>query len=484
MTEEWFTDPPETRRNMADDPHRPNYHFLPPRNWMNDPNGLFYWQGRYHLFYQFNPYRPVWGFIHWGHASSLDLIHWEDHPLALTPTDDTGDANGCWSGCVVEDHGAPTAIYTGFVDPEHTPVMLARAQDPDLLTWQKSPDNPILEAPPEGVNRTDFRDPYVWREDGTWKMVMGAGLERGEGAVLLYQSKDLLNWDDLGLLIADRTLDPVQMWECPNFFPLADKYVLLVSLFPGVLGVYFYVGEYDGRTFTPETEGFLTESPFFYATQVRQMKDDRTILFGWLLEGREDEALEKAGWAGVQSLPCELGLDEEGRLTSHPVQETQSLRGECYQISAVELSEGERRRLPVAGRHLEIQLSFELSDADCCLDLLAAPNGVEKTSLRLKPHERKLELDLRESSRSGKLKRPCLTVRLPDNKLEKLTLRVFLDASVIEVFVNDQIALTGRAYPEDDQANGLYLSSWGGRVKVEELKIWEMKSIWPTSGEI
>ena len=385
---------------------------------------------------------------------------------------------------MVANDGVPTAIYTGFVDPEYTPVMLARAQDQDLLVWQKSLDNPILQAPPEGVNRTDFRDPYVWRENGTWKMVVGAGLARGEGAVLLYESKDLLNWHQLGPLFAARTLDTIQMWECPNFFPLADKYVLLVSLFPGILGVYYYVGEYDRRTFTPEKEGFLTESSFFYAPQVRKLNDDRTVLFGWLLEGWEDEALEEAGWAGVQSLPRELGLDEELRLTSRPVEETQSLRGECTQISAMELAEGERRRLPVAGRHLELEMSLDPTGEALCLDLLAAPDGVEKTSLRLNPCEGKLELDLRESSRSVQVKRPCLTVKLPEKKAEMMTLRVFLDGSVIEVFVNDQIALTGRAYPEDDQANGLVLSSWGGRVKIQKLKIWKMKAIWPTSGEI
>ncbi len=483
MTEEWFQDPQATRRQLAGDPHRPLYHFLPPRNWMNDPNGLFYWQDRFHLFYQFNPYRPVWGFIHWGHASSPDLIHWEDHPLALQPTAEDGDANGCWSGCLVDDQGVPTAVYTGFVDPTQTPVILARAQDPGLLTWQKSPHNPLLEGPPEGVKQTDFRDPYVWCEDGVWKMILGAGLESGAGAVLLYHSHNLLDWDYQGPLFSARTRDAVQMWECPNFFPLGDRFVLLVSLFPGILGVYFYVGDYDGRSFRPQTEGFLTESPFFYAPQVRQLKDDRMIMFGWLLEGREDEALEDAGWAGVQSLPQELSLDEEGRLVSRPVLETHSLRGDGRQISILNLAAGEKRQLPVTGRHLEVALTVDISDAELCLDVLASPDGKEKTSLRLNSAGRQLEMDLRQSSCSEALKKPLLVTALPETQSETVSLRVFIDGSVIETWVDDRHALTGRAYPGDASADGLFIAASGAKLTVKDLKIWKMKAIWPQTNQ-
>ncbi len=450
---------------------------------MNDPNGLFYWQGRYHLFYQFNPYGPTWGFIHWGHASSPDLVHWEDHPIALQPTQGAGDANGCWSGCVVDDHGVPTAIYTGFVNPENTPVMLARAKDPGLLAWKKSVHNPIIPDQPEGVNNTDFRDPYVWREGDSWKMIIGAGLESGEGAVLLYHSEDLIDWNYLGPLFEGRTLASVQMWECPNFFPLDDQYVLLVSLFPGILGVYYYVGKYDGRSFTPHQEGFLTDSPFFYAPQVRRLKDDRTILFGWLLEGREEAAMQAAGWAGVQSLPQELSLDEKGRLTSRPIGEVKSLREDLFQMAELDLQEGERRKLPVSGRHLELVLSLGRSGAGLRLDLLTSSDGEESVSLYLKRNERRMELDLRESSHATQVRKPCLKVDLPEFSTEALNLRVFIDGSVIEVWLNDRIGLTGRAYPMAEHFGDLYLSSLGGGLKVRELKIWKMKAVWPAASE-
>ena len=479
MTAEWFEDPQATRRKMAGDPHRPAFHFLPPRNWMNDPNGLVYWQARYHLFYQFNPYHAQWGFIHWGHASSSDLVHWEDHPIALAPEQGTGDANGCWSGCVVIDQEVPTAVYTGFVDPQDTPILLARAQDPDLLTWKKCPHNPVITGAPAGVNRTDFRDPYVWHESEGWKMVVGAGMENGSSAVLLYRSEDLIDWEYLGPLFTGRSLAGVKMWECPNFFPLDDRYVLVVSLFPGILGVYYYVGDYDGRRFTPRQEGYLTESPFFYAPQVRCLDDDRTILFGWLLEGRDDATLEKAGWSGVQSLPHELRLDEDGRLASRPIAQVRALRrAERHQAELI-LEKGERYALPLQGRQLEIELTLEASSGGLAFDILAAPGGPERTTLRLMPGAGRLELDLSASSKSSDVKKPILTTELPASTFGTRTLRVFIDGSVVEAWVDERCALTGRAYPTDDMAAGLFLSSLGDTARIRDLRIWQLDAIWP-----
>ena len=140
---ETYTD---VRRAMAQDPHRPVTHFLPPANWMNDPNGLIRWAGRYHLFYQHNPNAPVWGHIHWGHAVSDDLMHWRDLPLALAPTPGSYDADGCWSGCTVDDGGTPTLVYTARRGRRES-ICLARG-GPDLVDWTKTPDNPVIPGPP------------------------------------------------------------------------------------------------------------------------------------------------------------------------------------------------------------------------------------------------------------------------------------------------------------------------------------------------
>src|SRR5689334_3008427 len=154
---------PETQIGPSRDPQRPGYHFLPPANWMNDPNGLIHWRGVYHLFYQYNPNGPFWGTIHWGHAVSTDLVHWEHLPIALSPTVESSDEDGCWSGCAVDDDGVPTLIYSGHRAGAQR-ACLATSSD-GLLTWQKHPGNPVIVEPPAGLHLVEFRDHCVWRED-------------------------------------------------------------------------------------------------------------------------------------------------------------------------------------------------------------------------------------------------------------------------------------------------------------------------------
>ena len=165
------------------DRHRPSYHFLPPANWMNDPNGFIQWGSTYHLFYQYNPAAAVHDSIHWGHAASEDLVHWRHLPIALTPTPGGPDADGCWSGSAVDDDGTPTIIYTG-ASGQHQRACLATGSD-DLVTWQKYPGNPIIPEPPSNLELVAYRDHCVWREADTWYQVMGAGIAGVGGAALL-----------------------------------------------------------------------------------------------------------------------------------------------------------------------------------------------------------------------------------------------------------------------------------------------------------
>ena len=480
--EEWFTAPAKTRRLLAGDFHRPVYHFLPPKNWMNDPNGLFFWQGKYHLFYQFNPYTPLWGFIHWGHATSPDMIHWQDHPIALFPDEGTGDAFGCWSGCIVDDHGIPSALYTGFVSPEETPVMLARAEDDLLDRWTKSPHNPVIGAPPEGVIQTDFRDPYVWREGTLWKMVMGAGMMNGNCSVLLYQSADLVKWEDCGVLF-EKQVDGIRMWECPNFFQLEDRYVLLVSLFPDAQGVYYYVGDYDGARFVPAAEGYFDAGPSLYAPHVRTFPDGRTILFAWLMEQRSDEALETAGWAGVQTIPRELSLGVDGKLVGTPIDVVRHLRRNHHPFSNLVLSEGEQWEVPARGRHLELKVAVAPLGGEVRLGVLYASDGEEVTWIGLDFDQNLLFMDTTQSSQSSEVKTGIQRVPLADGSPSEVRLRVFVDGSVIEAWTDDGAFLTGRAYPTCQDADGVVLSARGGEARVRSLEVWQMESIWPAAGE-
>ena len=247
--------------------HRPRYHFLPPSGWMNDPNGLIQWEGRYHLFYQ---YSPEFGDVpdshraatlkHWGHAVSDDLVHWEHWPVALTPTPGGPDKDGCYSGCAVDNNGVPTLVYTG-VFPQC--ACIATSTD-GLVTWTKHPANPVVAAPPDGLAVPGFRDHSVWRndepglhdpmeiggadlassEDDGWHQVIGSGVRGVGGTALHYTSPDLIRWRYRGQLFTGDAELTGAMWECPDFFPLDEQHVLMVSAHPGATAVVYWVGPY------------------------------------------------------------------------------------------------------------------------------------------------------------------------------------------------------------------------------------------------
>ena len=320
----------EQRKALANDPHRPQYHFLPPTNWMNDPHGLIQWQGQYHLFYQYNPERPYHDNIHWGHAVSNDLVHWQDLPPALVPNADEHDGDGCWSGCAINNNGVPTLFYTGVY-----PQVQNMATSADgLQTWQKYPGNPIIPQPPEEfITRCGehIRDPFIWQEEDAWYMLLGSKLEEVGGMILLYRSHNLIDWEYLHpLMVGDiHQKEPIwmgTMWECPNLLNFGEKRVLFLStqatptdhLYP----VYF-TGTYQNNHFTPEKQSILAHGGYFYAPQAMKDENGRFLLWGWIKEGRSQRVSEWAGWSGVQSLPLEMTLQADGALCLNPAAELQ-----------------------------------------------------------------------------------------------------------------------------------------------------------------
>lgn len=223
----------QARAAVEKDPNRPAYHFQAPAYWMNDPNGPIYYQGEYHLFYQHNPYGENWGHMHWGHAKSRDLVHWQHLPIALAPSEDQGEEH-CFSGSViVDENGIPRAFYTsiGPDTPAYDGAVQWMAYSGDgMQTWTKYPGNPVLTEDLHGdLKILDWRDPYVWREKNAWYVVLGGHPKDGRGAAFLYQSPNLVDWKFLNILYQSKPEDQEGNWECPNFFPLGDKRVLVYS---------------------------------------------------------------------------------------------------------------------------------------------------------------------------------------------------------------------------------------------------------------
>ena len=447
------------RKHLATDPHRPQYHFLPKANWMNDPNGPIFWKGYYHLFYQHNPGAAIWGDMHWGHGRSKDMVHWEHLPMALAPTPGGPDKEGCFSGSAFINDGAPTLVYTG-VSPE---VQCLATSDDRMITWKKWRTNPVMSSPPTGLQVTGFRDPSIWREADSWLMTVGSGFKGQGGAVLIYSSKDLTHWDYLHPLLAGPPFenhdagrsDPYDavaagdMWECPDFFPLGQKHGLLVSTQGRV---YYMTGHYSGRKFERETSGFVDGSDLYYAAKSFQDSQGRRILWGWIREARNEPAERRAGWAGVMSLPRVLSLDTDGMLRMEPLPELAMLRGRHHRMVATELSSF----VPVVevkGDSLEIHLEADAGGAkEVGITFRRSPDGAEETTLAYDAASGNVVLDARHSSLSPEANRDVYKAPLKLRTGELLRLTVFVNGSVVEVFANGRACLTGRLIPRGGTA--------------------------------
>lgn len=493
--------------DFSRDPHRPRYHFLPPERWMNDPNGIIHWRGRYHMFYQHNPHGAFWGSMHWGHAVSDDLVHWQHLPIALAPTPGSHDADGVFSGCAVDNNGVATLIYSGFLNHrlDFQFPCVATAADEDLIAWHKHPGNPVITKPPEGLDVWQFRDHAVWREDdGYWYQAIGAAIRDVGGAVLLYRSRDLLEWEFLHpLAVGDSSVqEPVwtaTMWECPLFVPLNGvqnsefltgnsklktqhlelaQHALLVSAWDhATLHTVAMTGEYRDQHFMAQhTYKFDYGDNYFYAPQSCVDAQGRTVLWGWLQEGRPDEATIAAGWAGVMSLPRILWARTDGRIGVEPAPELAMLRGEAHTL-------GERELLGDVPIHLasdtcELDLIIQpISVQRCGVVLRRSPDGSEETRVVYDREQGWISIDSTYSSHDPIVKRDVRGGPLVLAEGEPLHLRIFLDRSVIEVFANERACLSGRVYPTQAQADGLALFAEGA-ARLLLFQAWPMASIW------
>lgn len=429
--------------SMKTDLDRPTYHFMPQKNWMNDPKPFFS-KGEYHVFFQYNPDAPQWGLIRWGHAVSRDLAHWTQLPIALTPTPDSPDKDGCWTGCVVEKDGQYHILYTGV-----QPQVQCLATSRDLITWEKYKDNPVLAKAPEGFGDC-WRDPCAWKESDAWYMLIGS--QHGDtGAALLYRSSDLIHWEYLHPLYSgDKTVDGT-MFECPDFFALDDKHVLITSC--GT--TFWHTGSYADHRFTMEKQG-VTDGGNFYAAKTLRDDKGRRILFGWVTENRPQEECNASGWASLLSLPRVLGIRKDGTLSTSPAPELRALRVTRHTASvstdSIKMLDG------LQGNAVEIIARFKPGQAKRVgLILRSTPDQSECTSLFV-------DLEKKLLVAGGGLGDPSIRrvqTAFEVKPGEEITLHVFLDHSVIEIFANDRACLTARTYTTNPDANRIGILSLG-----------------------
>jgi beta-fructofuranosidase len=481
-------------RAMADR-HRPGFHFVSPAGWLNDPNGVGQWNGRYQLFYQYNPDAAVHADIHWGHATSTDLVHWTDEPIALTPSAGP-DADGCWSGVLVDDHGTPTLVYSGHRDGVGQRACLARGEA-DLRHWRKDPANPVIADLPEDLDVVEFRDHCVWRSGDEWLQLVGSGITGQGGTALLYRSQDLRSWQYVGPLLVgdaqDRDVWTGSVWECVDLFRLGDPDgpgpdVLLLSVWDADVthhGVY-QTGHFDGRRFHLVQKHHLDFGlNYFYAAQSFLDERGRRILFGWAQEGRPIAAQVEAGWSGVMSLPRQATMTPDGQLLQQPVDEVTQLRGAHHQLPPTTLQPGQTRWLPgIASDQLDLELTVDLPPgAGLDLAVFATPDRAEQTVIRVHADaagSTTLTLDRSASSLDDTVDVRPLSGAVPLGPGRELTLRVLLDHSIVEIFANGR-PLTARVYPTRPDARNLHLTAHDLTATLRSFHAWQLDGIWSGS---
>ena len=443
----------EAAKRISEDA-RPCFHLTPYTGWMNDPNGFSYYKGEYHLFYQYNPYDTVWDTMHWGHAVSSDLLRWRYLPTALAPNE-WYDSDGCWSGSAVEmPDGQQLLMYTGIRREGGEARENLQVQCLALgngVEYKKYEQNPVLTAAdlPEGMSRYDFRDPSIWQEpDGTYRVVIGTCDSERHGNLLLYSSEDGFHWKYESILAKnDGSLG--LMWECPDFFMLDGKAVLLVSpqdMLPQDFeyhngnGTVAFIGHLDetGKTFVPEKDHAIDYGIDFYAPTTILAPDGRRIMIGWM---QNWDACQNAGrkdlcWYGQMSLPREITI-ENGRLYQRPIRELEDHRSNRIAYENV-LVEGERRLDGVEGRMVDMEITIRpVKNAPIYhkFEIRFMENEQFFTKLSYRPHESILRIDRKFSgSRRAYIhQRRC---QVPDRNGE-LKLRLILDRYSMEAFLND-----------------------------------------------
>lgn len=428
----------------------PIFHLAPPAGWMNDPNGLIYFNGRYHAFFQHHPASAYQGPMHWGHATSTDMLHWQHEPIALAPGDKY-DRDGCFSGSAVDDDGVLSLIYTGHIclDDRGNDSIIREVQclatSHDGIHFEKQG---CVLTPPEGIMH--FRDPKVWHEDGSWWMVIGAQDASDNGQVLLYRGTSLRDWH-LEHVLAHSAAGKSYMWECPDFFRCGNFHWLMFSpqgmppsgyRFRNLFQSGVLAGSWKPGSVFALKGGFeeLDYGHDFYAPQSMLAEDGRRIIMAWMNMWDSPVPTRSEAWAGCLTLPREV-FERDGRLCQRPVREVESLRKKCQPLSPVRLQ----------GLQL---LTENVQAAELLVTWHTVDSHAEHYGVRLGDG-----LRLYVDNQAGRLVLwryypeegldGYRSVELPDT--EYLTLRIFLDRSSVEVFVNDgEATLSSRIYPQAD----------------------------------
>ena len=426
---------------------RPVFHLSSKVGWMNDPNGFSEYNGEIHLFYQHFPYKSIWGPMHWAHAVSKDFVTWEYKKEALAP-DTKADIGGCFSGSATTlDDGTHLLMYTGVVpteDKEKT-IQTQCLAFGDGETYTKYENNPVLDQKdlPAGLSQYDFRDPKINKEeDGTYTCVVGGCTEDRDGRILYFKSKDGIHWEFSSILVENNHRFG-DMWECPDFFELDGKHVLLTSPmnmtkddeYSDGHGTLCLIGTFDKEKnkLIEEQNQAIDYGVDFYATQTLKVADGRRIMVAWMQSWHSlYEDRESFDWYGQMTLPRELSI-KDNRLYQVPVREIDNYHHDEVKIDDA-LIQNEIEFKGVEGRNIDLTIDLDTSECSSFLIKLAKKNDAYLSLLYDKTAN---EITCDRSKTQGRVTSIDVRSFKVRNKSDKLKMRILLDKYSLELFVND-----------------------------------------------
>ena len=502
-----------SRKAKEGDPHRPVYHYVNPENTLNDPNGLCFWQERWHLFYQ--AYPPEDPRQHWGHAVSEDLIHWRDLPYAIYPDPE----ECCFSGATLVEDDRVIAMYHGT----QVGNMVAVSSDPLLLNWEKVTGQPVIPTPEQTGSPQPYTvfDPCIWKRDGVYYSLSAGTVPDGPGgkrvaADFVFRSKDLLVWEYLHPLTEDDRFTLVgDDGACPYFWPIGDRHMLL--FFSHMSGGQYLLGDYDVERdkLIVTSHGLFNFGPST-PSGVHAPSATPDGQGGIIVIFNMNPGLPTEGWDQIMTLPRRLTLarDDEVRITL--AGDVESLRYEHRRVEATTLPANEEVVLDgIEGNALELMVELDPKGTSMVeLNVLRSPNREEYTRIaffkdrgfriqRTSPqpgallHRGEPAVCPRSQPRTAELRESLLTLdtsyastlpgalsRAPETAPvrlepdEPLQLRVFIDRSVVEVFANGKQCVAARVYPGRRDSTGVSLRAQGSAAELRSLDAWKMRNIY------
>jgi len=494
----------ESREKLSSDPYRPIYHFVNPEGRLNDPNGLSFWNGNWHLFYQ--AYPPEDPRQHWGHAISKDLVHWRDLPLAIYPNPE----RAVYSGSTLVEEDRVIAMYHGT----EVGNMVAVSDDPLLLNWEKITGEAVIPiSDPSGFQLPYVvYDPNIWKKDGVYYSISGGRANKGpDGKPVaegyLFRSEDLENWQYMHSFVENDHFTQIgDDYACPYFWPIGDNGKYIMPFYSHMSGGQYILGEYDKQRnkFIATDHGKFNHGPStpsgVHAPSATPDGNGGVITIFNMNSGFPTE-----GWDQIMTLPQRLTLSESEELRIEPAGDIESLRYNHQQVDPIILPANEEIVLEsINGNAMEIMVEIDPKEAQMVeLNVLRSPEKEEFTKISIYPnngltdgrtywqdnqwnHTRKSQITLEtaySSTNSQARPRAPETAQLELEDGETIKLRVFIDKSVVEVFANEKQYVAARVYPSREESVGVSLRSQGGDGRLISFDAWQMKNTWNASLE-